>query len=475
MTLQGEPATHIIGVRALPDTLPDSGGVAHLAGQVAHATTCQLVLLSSDGLPATYPHTRQGCTGGHFFFTVAIGANTSLFGRTLSFAVVARNAVSEDSVTLTLPVDGVGTATVTSVALSADVVPASGGTVTVTAAVEHAVDCQLRLSPAAGVAVSYPSAPEPCATGLFRTVLSFGANQAASTLRASFSVIARNSLTTGSAGFHIDQLGAPATKVISVQVAPAILPPTGGTVTVSGQVANATSCQVREVSAFPGAQVSVGPVAPCSDGQLLVTVTVLAAATTSERTAVFSVVAENAVSTGSATFDVTLAAQQQGDLITNGCFQVAGLVTGWQTFEGGSTQIPGWTVSGNSVDVNSSQEFEPPPGCDYSVDLAGNAEGAVYQVVATVPGANYELRWELAGNLANLPVVKTMKVYWGGQLAGTYTFDTTGHSNASMGWVTEQLEVTAQGASTMVEFADASGITMNGSCLGDVSLTPLPS
>ena len=162
------------------------------------------------------------------------------------------------------------------------------------------------------------------------------------------------------------------------------------------------------------------------------------------------------------------------DPIINGCFQVAGLTTGWETFEAGSTQIDGWTVGGDSVDVNSSEQFEPPPGCGYSVDLAGNAEGSVSQVVPTSPGTKYQLRWALAGNPENLPVVKTMKVYWDGQLAGTYTFDTTGDSDTSMGWVTEQLQLTASGPTSTVEFADASGATMNGSCIGDVSLTPLP-
>jgi hypothetical protein len=52
----------------------------------------------------------------------------------------------------------------------------------------------------------------------------------------------------------------------------------------------------------------------------------------------------------------------------------------------------------------------------------------------------------------NDPVVKQMQVYWGGNLIDSPTFDTTGHTFLSPGWVTKNYVVTATGTSTPIEF-----------------------
>jgi hypothetical protein len=159
------------------------------------------------------------------------------------------------------------------------------------------------------------------------------------------------------------------------------------------------------------------------------------------------------------------------NLITNGCLQVAGN-TRIDTFEGGSTQIPGWTVGGDSVDVNASDYWEPGPGCSQNVDLAGNAQGSVSQTVSTTPGVSYLLQWYMAGNTECGPVVKSMHVFWEGRLVAAPTFDTTGHSDSSMGWLAVNVTVKATETRSVVKFADASaGDTGCGATLDDVWLT----
>jgi hypothetical protein len=48
-----------------------------------------------------------------------------------------------------------------------------------------------------------------------------------------------------------------------------------------------------------------------------------------------------------------------------------------------------------------------------------------------------------------------MDVYWDGTLVHSYKFDTSGHSQSDMGWVERHEAVTATGATSTVEFADA--------------------
>jgi len=160
-----------------------------------------------------------------------------------------------------------------------------------------------------------------------------------------------------------------------------------------------------------------------------------------------------------------------GNLVVNGGFELPsdGSST-YIEYAGGSTAIPGWTVGGNSVDVTSTSYWEADQGTQ-SLDLAGSAPGSVTQTVATTPGATYTLSWALAGNTNCGASVKTMDVGWNGTVVDAPTFDTTGHSNSSMGYVDEQVTVTATGPSSQITFADATaGDTLCGPVLDNVAL-----
>lgn len=175
-----------------------------------------------------------------------------------------------------------------------------------------------------------------------------------------------------------------------------------------------------------------------------------------------------------ATPAVTAAGASSTNLIENGSFESPSI---WQSnllveYDAGSTVMPGWTVGGNSVDLVGENYWEAEDG-DQSVDLSGSAPGSVSQAVATTAGANYTLTWYMAGNTNCGQSIKTMDVYWDGTLVDAPTFNDTGDSTTSMGWVQLQLNVTATGSSSVVEFADATpDMSQCGATLDNVSLVP---
>jgi choice-of-anchor C domain-containing protein len=162
------------------------------------------------------------------------------------------------------------------------------------------------------------------------------------------------------------------------------------------------------------------------------------------------------------------------NLIQNGSFESPSI---WQSsaivdYVAGSTAMPGWTVGGNSVDLVGESYWVAEDG-DQSLDLAGSAPGSVSQTVDTTPGANYTLSWYMAGNTNCGQSIKTMDVYWDGTLVDAPTSNDTSDSSTSMGWVQLQLNVQAAGASSVVEFADATpDQSQCGAALDNVSLTP---
>ena len=95
-----------------------------------------------------------------------------------------------------------------------------------------------------------------------------------------------------------------------------------------------------------------------------------------------------------------------------------------------------WLVGGNSVNVTGG----PPSGWVaengvLSVDLNGNAPGAVSQTIAVSPTQTYAVCFYLAGNIDHGPTIKKMALRWGGVVVASYTFNITGKTATNMGWV----------------------------------------
>jgi choice-of-anchor C domain-containing protein len=123
--------------------------------------------------------------------------------------------------------------------------------------------------------------------------------------------------------------------------------------------------------------------------------------------------------------------------------------------------LDGWTIDSGDVDVvaNSDGLWQAYAGSQ-SVDLNGTQPGAVSQTIPTQQGVTYRLSFEMAGNPDCGRAVKKLLISWGGVALGTKKFDTTGHSDASMGWVEQHLFVTGTGGPVKLTFASAT----SGSC-----------
>jgi choice-of-anchor C domain-containing protein len=118
------------------------------------------------------------------------------------------------------------------------------------------------------------------------------------------------------------------------------------------------------------------------------------------------------------------------------------------SFEQGYT---GWVFQGppgQFIDIGPMWQATDGTG---SVDMNGFEPGSVSQDIATIPGMEYTVSFDLAGNPGNPQGVKTLEVSAAGAVAN-YSFSTVGKSAANMGWTPETFSFTASGATTTLKF-----------------------
>ena len=140
-----------------------------------------------------------------------------------------------------------------------------------------------------------------------------------------------------------------------------------------------------------------------------------------------------------------------GTLIVNGSFEQ------WEGefyphLQEGSTMITGWVVSRGAVDWQIGGMWQAADG-ECFLDLDGNygPAGGVAKTLGTTPGQSYSVSFDMAANVHGNPTLKQMRVTAAGQWAD-FTFDSTGHSNANMGWEHHQWQFTAVSSETTLEF-----------------------
>ncbi|MFJ8751222.1 DUF642 domain-containing protein [Streptomyces sp. NPDC102441] len=104
----------------------------------------------------------------------------------------------------------------------------------------------------------------------------------------------------------------------------------------------------------------------------------------------------------------------------------------FSTYLGGQTAGP-WAVGGNSVDLTSDRLWDAAEG-NQSLDLNGSTSGSVSQEISTHPLTSYVVSFELAGNPAWAPALKTGELRVDGTPVKTFSFDVTGHGFRNMGY-----------------------------------------
>jgi choice-of-anchor C domain-containing protein len=151
----------------------------------------------------------------------------------------------------------------------------------------------------------------------------------------------------------------------------------------------------------------------------------------------------------------------EANLIVNGSFeetftdaaQEANFMGGgYALFFGGSTAIPHWIVTGNSVEAlggptRSNLYWEIPDGCR-SLDLSGYDAGGVRQSFPTVSGAWYRVSFDMAASLYGGHAYMDLRVSAAGG-SKDFRFDVgAGLTFENMGWIRHEWEFQASEATT---------------------------
>ena len=140
------------------------------------------------------------------------------------------------------------------------------------------------------------------------------------------------------------------------------------------------------------------------------------------------------------------------NLVTDGSFENPALPSSasFTTILAGNS-FGAWTVTSGSIDLI--RTYWAPSDGFQSVDLNGSAAGTISQNIATSNGQRYTLRFNIAGN-PDGAFDKTMRVWWGAQDLGTFTFTQAGWTKTNMGWQTITLTgLLATSGSTTLRFA----------------------
>lgn len=134
-----------------------------------------------------------------------------------------------------------------------------------------------------------------------------------------------------------------------------------------------------------------------------------------------------------------------GNLVVHPSFEPPGFPTVSSFTSLGLPRTPSvgaWTFERGGFDIVGPGAARAADGTQF-VDLNGNGFGpaSIYQDVKTDPGRQYRVSIQLAGNPNGAPIEKRVVVGFGTS-EQEFTFETTGHTNANLGWAEKALEAT---------------------------------
>lgn len=149
----------------------------------------------------------------------------------------------------------------------------------------------------------------------------------------------------------------------------------------------------------------------------------------------------------------------QVDLLTNGSFEDGPTIpsnSSYATLPGGSGAIPGWVVTGGSIDYIGTAH--PPSDGQRAIDLDGAfSTGGISQTMTTTTGARYVVTFDLSGNPEGAPTVKRVRVSIG-DLSEDFSFDSTGQSRSDLTWTTVSFTFEATSTSATLAFTSLSPV-----------------
>jgi choice-of-anchor C domain-containing protein len=155
--------------------------------------------------------------------------------------------------------------------------------------------------------------------------------------------------------------------------------------------------------------------------------------------------------------------------IENGSFESGTYTEGpWNLFYAGSTSVTGWTIENGSIDATFA--YWVASDGTVSIDLNGQDAGTISQALTTTVGGSYVVSFDLAGNPACGPTLKTLTVSATGAAPEPMTFDTAGSTFGDMNWSTRQYAFVASDTATVLTFASSTAGTPCGPALDNVRL-----
>ncbi len=180
---------------------------------------------------------------------------------------------------------------------------------TVTGRVKNARTCQLEVLSRQSFPVVYSHSPtSACQNGAFSAHVLIGANPSPVKRTVAFALVARDGSLSSTGLFYVSVGPFLAPSVLSAYATPSALGPSGGTVTVTGRVKNARTCQLEVLSrqSFPVVY-SHNPTSACQNGAFSAHVLIGANPSPVKRTVAFALVARDGSLSSTGLFYVSLA------------------------------------------------------------------------------------------------------------------------------------------------------------------------
>jgi choice-of-anchor C domain-containing protein len=147
--------------------------------------------------------------------------------------------------------------------------------------------------------------------------------------------------------------------------------------------------------------------------------------------------------------------------VINGGFEAgAHTAAPFDTLTPGDTQLTGWTIESGSVDWVES--YWVAASGSRSIDLNGAGPGALSQALATTVDNTYTVTFEVSGNPACGPTLKTLSVAASGADPQAFAYDTAVAANtvSDMKWESRTYSFIATSSSSVLTFTS----TSTGSC-----------
>ena len=145
-------------------------------------------------------------------------------------------------------------------------------------------------------------------------------------------------------------------------------------------------------------------------------------------------------------------------LLMNGSFETVAISAspGLTIMTHSNTNLPGWTVTSNTINVVRSNVWQAAEG-KQSLDLTGEGfySGGIRQTLQSVKaGEAYNVRFWMAGNPSAGTTgnpVKGMFVSFGSAITN-FTFNTSGYTNQNMGCTPKDWYLPASGNAVQIQF-----------------------